>query len=107
MVMVPLQKGVETISPINKKLINVAKQRAFEAGLKFPDKPGASGRYKGYAIGQVIKKNNFIHHRNIAVMALVTMFMKIRMFIMIAEGSGPLLRDGMVICIGSMIAKKR
>ncbi|ENY70110.1 Methionine aminopeptidase (MAP) [Mycoplasmopsis bovigenitalium 51080] len=98
-------KGVGTISPINKKLINVAKQ-AFEAGLA-AIKPGARVGDISYAIGQVIKKNNFYTPSEYCGHGIgYNVHEDPDVYNDGYRGSGPLLRDGMVICIEPMVMQK-
>lgn len=98
-------KGVGTISPINKKLINVAKQ-AFEAGLA-AIKPGARVGDISYAIGQVIKKNNFYTPSEYCGHGIgYNVHENPDVYNDGYRGSGPLLRDGMVICIEPMVMQK-
>lgn len=98
-------KGVGTISPINKKLINVAK-KAFEAGLA-AIKPGARVGDISYAIGQVIKKNNFYTPSEYCGHGIgYNVHEDPDVYNDGHRGSGPLLRDGMVICIEPMVMQK-
>ncbi|MCT4469851.1 type I methionyl aminopeptidase [Mycoplasma sp. HS2188] len=98
-------KGVGDISPVNKKLIRVAKE-AFEAGVA-AIKPGARVGDISYAVGQVIKKNKFYtpseycgHGIGFDVHEDPDVYNDGK------RGQGPLLVDGMVICIEPMVMQK-
>ncbi|BAP01076.1 methionine aminopeptidase (MAP) [Mycoplasmopsis californica HAZ160_1] len=98
-------KGVGTITPINKKLINVAKQ-AFEAGVA-AIKPGARVGDISYAIGQVIRKNKFYTPDEYCGHGIgYSLHEEPNVFNDGLPGSGPLLKDGMVICIEPMVMQK-
>ncbi|MBZ4226973.1 type I methionyl aminopeptidase [Mycoplasma tauri] len=98
-------KGVGNISENDKKIIRVAKE-SFEAGLAAIKKGARIGDIS-YAIGQVIKKNNLYtpdeycgHGIGREVHEEPNVFNDGK------KGTGPLLRDGMVICIEPMILQK-
>ncbi|ADE19987.1 type I methionyl aminopeptidase [Mycoplasma crocodyli] len=100
-------KGVGKINLEDQRLIDVAK-KAFEVGLA-AIKPNARVGDISFAIGQYIKKNNlytphgYCGHgigKSVHEDPNVPNFSK-------KPGIGPLLRDGMVICIEPMITKSK
>ncbi|UUM19097.1 type I methionyl aminopeptidase [Mycoplasma sp. 1018B] len=98
-------KGVGKISKIDQKLINVA-QEAFLAGLK-AIKPGARIGDISYAIGQVIKNNNFYTPSEYSGHGIgITLHEDPYVPNDGIPNTGPLLKDGMVICIEPMILQK-
>ncbi|AWX70276.1 type I methionyl aminopeptidase [Mycoplasmopsis anatis] len=99
-------KGVGEISEIDKKLILVAKQ-SFEAGLN-AIKPGARVGDISAAIWEVIKKNNFFTPDDFCGHGIG---LKLHEDPNIPnrgkKNTGPLLKDGMVICIEPMITQTK
>ncbi|WP_406614893.1 type I methionyl aminopeptidase [Mycoplasmopsis hyopharyngis] len=95
-------KGVGNITKDDQKIIEVAKE-AFYAGLK-AIKPGAKVGDVSYAIGQVIKKNNLYTPSEYCGHGIGTSLHEDPMIPNDGKpGTGPLLRDNMVICIEPMI----
>lgn len=95
-------KGVGNITKQDQKIIEVAKQ-AFNAGLK-AIKPGARVGDVSYAIGQVIKKNNLYTPSEYCGHGIGTSLHEDPMIPNDGKpGTGPLLKDNMVICIEPMI----
>ena len=98
-------KGVGNISDNDKKVIEVAEE-SFYAGVD-AIKPGARTGDIGYAISQVIKKNNMFTPHDFSGHGIgkslhedpVVNNHGVR-------GTGTLLKDGMVICIEPMILQK-
>ncbi|EGV00358.1 type I methionyl aminopeptidase [Mycoplasmopsis columbina] len=98
-------KGVGKIAKEDQKLIDVA-IAAFNAGVK-AIKPGARVGDISYAIGQVIKKNNLYTPMEYCGHGIGKELHEDPM--VYNDGvphTGPLLRDGMVICIEPMILQK-
>ncbi|WP_029513783.1 type I methionyl aminopeptidase [Mycoplasmopsis primatum] len=98
-------KGVGTISKSDQKIIDIAKQ-AFEAGLA-AIQPGARVGDISYAIGEVIKKNNLYTPEEYCGHGIgKSVHEDPYVYNTGVPGTGPLLRDGMVICIEPMILQK-
>lgn len=98
-------KGVGKISLQDQKIIKVAKE-AFYAGLN-AIKPGARVGDISYAIGQVIKKNNLYTPMEYCGHGIgIDLHEDPMVFNDGVPHTGPLLRDGMVICIEPMILQK-
>ncbi|OAB48649.1 type I methionyl aminopeptidase [Mycoplasmopsis gallinarum] len=98
-------KGVGTIADEDQKLIDVAK-KSFEAGLA-AIKPGARIGDISYAIGKVIKENNLYTPSEFCGHGIGrNLHEEPNVFNDGKPHTGPLLRDGMVICIEPMIMQK-
>ncbi|WP_029608716.1 type I methionyl aminopeptidase [Mycoplasma simbae] len=98
-------KGVGAISPINEKLIRVAKE-AFEAGVA-AIKPGARVGDISHAIGKVIKKNKLYTPSEYCGHGIgYSLHEDPNVFNDGQPGKGPFLKDGMVICIEPMVMQK-
>ncbi|MCU4706385.1 type I methionyl aminopeptidase [Mycoplasma sp. CSL7503-lung] len=99
-------KGVGKISEIDQKLINVAKG-AFEAGVA-AIKPGARVGDISYAIGRYIKKNKLYTPSEFCGHGIgKKLHQDPDVFNSGHAGTGPLLKDGMVICIEPMITQSK
>ncbi|WP_029512827.1 type I methionyl aminopeptidase [Mycoplasmopsis iners] len=98
-------KGVGKIATQDQKLIDVAIE-AFNAGLN-AIKPGARVGDVSYAIGQVIRKHNLYTPNNFCGHGIgLALHEEPNIFNDGHPKTGPLLRDGMVICIEPMILQK-
>ncbi|TQC51457.1 type I methionyl aminopeptidase [Mycoplasmopsis mucosicanis] len=98
-------KGVGKISHSDQKLIDVAKE-AFEAGVK-AIKPGARVSDISYAVGQVIKKNKLYTPSEYCGHGIgYNLHEDPNVFNDGVPGKGPLLKDGMVLCIEPMVMQK-
>lgn len=98
-------KGVGNIKKSDKKIIRVAKE-SFYAGLN-AIKPGARVGDISYAIGKVIKDNNLYTPSEYCGHGIGTeVHEDPYVYNDGIKGTGPLLRDGMVICIEPMILQK-
>lgn len=99
-------KGVGKISPTDQKLIKVA-QQAFQAGLN-AIKPGARVGDISFAIGQVIKKNKLYTPAEFCGHGIGLDVHEDPYVHNYASrpGTGPLLQDGMVLCIEPMVMQK-
>ncbi|WP_324672879.1 type I methionyl aminopeptidase [Mycoplasma sp. 888] len=97
-------KPVGKVSPLDQKLIDVAKG-AFEAGLKAIKKGARTGDIS-YAIGEYIHKHGLFTPRDFCGHGIGRRLHEDpNIFNEGKKGTGPLLKDGMVICIEPMIAQ--